>query len=144
MCDLLLSTLEMMGLTFAIGFFVALAIKLIAGAADSLDFYGSHQQELLRLRRLKRLRQKMEVLMHEPNTDENIYGNDTREDFSRGIDRKNDKPQGYYHGVSHGDSKNNLLNYYYPEDTHLMYLEDAITHRDNKNKTKNDTAKSNK
>lgn len=145
MYDLLLSTLEMMGLTFAIGFFVALVIKLIAGAANSLDFYSSHQQELLRLRRLKSLRQKMEALMRQPSgTNENIYGNDTREDFSRGIDRDNDKPQGYYHGVSHGDTKNNLLNYYYPGDTHLMYLEDAITHRDNKNKTQNDAAKSEK
>ena len=144
MCDLLLSTLEMMGLTFAIGFFVALIIKLIAVAADSLDFDSSHQQELLRLRRLKRLRQKMEVLLHEPATEKNIFGNDTREDFSRGIDRENEKPQGYYHGVSHGESKTTLLNYYYPEDTHLMYLEDAITHRDNNNKTKNDHIQSKK
>lgn len=58
MSSLLLPTFEMMGLTFAIGFFVALVIKLIASAADSLDFYSSHQQELLRLRRLKRLRQR--------------------------------------------------------------------------------------
>ena len=144
MCDLLLSTLEMMGLTFAIGFFVALVIKLIAVAADSFDFYSSHQQELLRLRRLKRLHQKMEVLLHEPATDRNFFGNDTREDFSRGIDRDNEKTQGYYHGVSHGDSKTTLLNYYYPEDTHLMYLKDAIAHRDNKNKTKNNHTQSKK
>lgn len=43
MSDLFLPTLEMMGLTFAIGFFVAFIIKLIASAADSLDFYSSHQ-----------------------------------------------------------------------------------------------------
>ena len=53
MSDLFLPTLEMMGLTFAIGFFVAFIIKLIASAADSLDFYSSHQQELLRLHRIK-------------------------------------------------------------------------------------------
>lgn len=41
MSDLFLPTLEMMGLTFAIGFFVAFIIKLIASAADSLDFYSS-------------------------------------------------------------------------------------------------------
>lgn len=52
MSDLFLPTLEMMGLTFAIGFFVAFIIKLIASAADSLDFYSSHQQELLRLHRI--------------------------------------------------------------------------------------------
>ena len=126
MSDLFLPTLEMMGLTFAIGFFVAFIIKLIASAADSLDFYSSHQQELL---------------LHTPSMHGNIFGNDTREDYSRGVDRENEKPRGYYHGVSHGVSKRNLVDYFYPEDTHMMYLEDAISHRDNKNKTKknNDT-----
>ena len=57
MPGLLLSTLAMMGLTFVIGFFVAGVIKMIAVAADSLDFYSSHHEELLRLRRLKKLRQ---------------------------------------------------------------------------------------
>lgn len=66
MSDLFLPTLEMMGLTFAIGFFVAFIIKLIASAADSLDFYSSHQQELLRLRRIKKFRQKMELMLHTP------------------------------------------------------------------------------
>lgn len=141
MSDLFLPTLEMMGLTFAIGFFVAFIIKLIASAADSLDFYSSHQQELLRLRRIKKFRQKMELMLHTPSMHGNIFGNDTREDYSRGVDRENEKPRGYYHGVSHGVSKRNLVDYFYPEDTHMMYLEDAISHRDNKNKTKknNDT-----
>ena len=48
MLDLLIATLEMMGLTFVIGFFVAFIIKMIAVAADSFDFYSSHQKELLR------------------------------------------------------------------------------------------------
>ena len=141
MSDLFLPTLEMMGLTFAIGFFVAFIVKLIASAADSLDFYSSHQQELLRLRRIKKFRQKMELMLHTPSMHGNIFGNDTREDYSRGVDRENEKPRGYYHGVSHGVSKRNLVDYFYPEDTHMMYLEDAISHRDNKNKTKknNDT-----
>lgn len=56
MSDLLLPTLAMMGLTFVIGFFVAFVIKLIASAADSLDFYSLHQKELLRLRRIKKIR----------------------------------------------------------------------------------------
>ena len=125
MSDLFLPTLEMMGLTFAIGFFVAFIIKLIASAADSLDFYSSHQQELLRLRRIKKFRQKMELMLHTPSMHGNIFGNDTREDYSRGVDRENEKPRGYYHGVSHGVSKRNLVDYFYPEDTHMMYLEDA-------------------
>ena len=99
MSDLFLPTLEMMGLTFAIGFFVAFIIKLIASAADSLDFYSSHQQELLRLRRIKKFRQKMELMLHTPSMHGNIFGNDTREDYSRGVDRENEKPRGYYHGV---------------------------------------------
>ena len=138
------TTSEMMGLTFAIGFFVAFIIKLIAGAADSLDFYSSHQQELLRLRRIKKFRQKMELMIRTPSTHENIFGNDTREDFSRGVDRENEKPRGYYHGVSHGVSKKNLVDYFYPEDTHMMYLEDVIRHRDNKNKTEKNNNTKNK
>ena len=77
MSDLFLPTLEMMGLTFAIGFFVAFIIKLIASAADSLDFYSSHQQELLRLRRIKKFRKKMELMLHTPSMHGNIFGNDT-------------------------------------------------------------------
>ena len=59
MLDLLIATLEMMGFTFVIGFFVAFIIKMIAVAANSFDFYSSHQKELLRLRRLRKLRQKV-------------------------------------------------------------------------------------
>lgn len=83
----------------------------------------------------------MELMLHTPSMHGNIFGNDTREDYSRSVDRENEKPRGYYHGVSHGVSKRNLVDYFYPEDTHMMYLEDAISHRDNKNKTKknNDT-----
>ena len=135
MLDLLLATLEMMGLTFAIGFFVALVIKLIATAADSFDFYSSHQKELLRLRRLKKLRQNVESLIRHTSVSEEELISDGREDFSRGINREKGDSRGYYHGVSLGSSKMNLVDYYYPdEDTHLMYLEDAITHRKNKNK----------
>lgn len=134
MCDLLLSTLEMMGLTFAIGFFVAFVIKLIAGAADSLEFYSSHQKELLRLRRLKKLRQKVEQLMWETPPGAEEYCNDQRGDYSRGIDRDSCDTRGYYHGVSLGASKNNLVDYYYPEDIHTMFLRNAEEVKKNQNK----------
>lgn len=134
MLDLLLSTFEMMGLTFAIGFFVAFIIKLIAGAADSLDFYSSHQQELLRLRRLKKLRQKVELLIRETPPGENEFSNDKREDYSRGINREPDDYRGYYHGVSPGVPNTNIIDYYYPEDTHMMYLQEQEEMLHNKNK----------
>lgn len=125
MSDLLLSTLAMMGLTFAIGFFVAFIIKLIASAADSLDFYSSHQKELLRLRRLKKLRQKVAVLMGENPQGYEDFANGQRDDFSRGIDRESDNSRGYYHGVSIGATKKNLIDYYYPEDIRTMFLNNA-------------------
>ena len=77
----------MMGLTFLIGFFVAAVIKLIAYAADSFDFYSSHRLELLRLRRWRQHRQKVERLVRQiPIADEDALG-DFREDYSKGIDR---------------------------------------------------------
>ena len=82
MIHLLLSTLAMMGLTFLIGFFVAAVIKLIAYAADSFDFYSSHRLELLRLRRWRQHRQKVERLVRQiPIADEDALG-DFREDYS--------------------------------------------------------------
>ena len=54
MSSLLLSTLIMMGLTFAIGFFVAAVIKIIANWADLLEFYHSHQTELVAVKRARR------------------------------------------------------------------------------------------
>lgn len=75
MIHLLLSTLAMMGLTFLIGFFVAAVIKLIAYAADSFDFYSSHRLELLRLRRWRQHRQKVERLVRQiPIADEDALG----------------------------------------------------------------------
>ena len=65
MFSLLLSTFAMMGLTFVIGFFVAGVIKLIASAADSLAFYSSHQEELARLKRIRKLHQKVATLITE-------------------------------------------------------------------------------
>ena len=110
MIHLLLSTLAMMGLTFLIGFFVAAVIKLIAYAADSFDFYSSHRLELLRLRRWRQHRQKVERLVRQiPIADEDALG-DFREDYSKGIDRNFTGYSGYYHGVSPGDRKSTRLN----------------------------------
>lgn len=58
MSNLLLSTFAMMGVTFAIGFFVAAIIKVIANWADFLDFYRLHQEELLNIRRKEHLLHK--------------------------------------------------------------------------------------
>ena len=114
MLDLLIATLEMMGLTFVIGFFVAFIIKMIAFAADSFDFYSSHQKELLR--------QKVELMIRDIPMEDNGLLDDKREEFSRGVNRELTDYHGYYHGVSTGVSKTNLVDYYYPEDTHMMYL----------------------
>ena len=126
MLDLLITTLEMMGLTFVIGFFVAFIIKMIAVAADSFDFYSSHQKELFRLR------QKVELMIRDIPMEEDGLYNDKREEFSRGVNRELSDYRGYYHGVSAGVSNANLMDYYYPEDTHMMYLkqqEEMLYHK---------------
>ena len=136
MIHLLLSTLAMMGLTFLIGFFVAAVIKLIAYAADSFDFYSSHRLELLRLRRWRQHRQKVERLVRQiPIADEDALG-DFREDYSKGIDRNFTGYSGYYHGVSPG-AENNLMNYYYSQDTREFFLrEEEQAHVNKKNSKK--------
>lgn len=126
MLSLLLTTFAMMGLTFAIGFFVAFVIKMIAFAADSLDFYSSHQKELLRLQRFKKIRQKMELAMfHEgfPGEEEESAYYEKREDFSRGINQDRGDYRGGYHGVSPGVPRTSLLDFYYSEDTHAVFLQ---------------------
>ncbi|MDD3036728.1 LapA family protein [Bacteroides sp.] len=140
MTSLLLSTLAMMGLTFLIGFFVAAVIKLIAYAADSFDFYSSHRLELLRLRRWQQHRQKVERLIRQlPSVEEENFMGDTREDFSRGINRNFTGYSGYYHGVSPGASEENLMDYYYPRDTHDLYLQEEERAHVNKKNTKKST-----
>ena len=62
------------------------------------------------------------LLWHNVVTEQDGSG-DKREDYSRGINRDIIRYPGYYHGVSPGASDNNLLEYYYPEDTHIVYLE---------------------
>ena len=118
-------------------------IKLIASAADSLDFYSSHQVELQRLRRLKKVRQNVERLLWHNAIAEQDGSGDKREDYSRGINRDIIRYHGYYHGVSPGASDNNLLEYYYPEDTHIVYLEKREEmlqqHKDNSKKSSTNT-----
>ena len=140
MIHLLLSTLAMMGLTFLIGFFVAAVIKLIAYAADSFDFYSSHKLELIRLRRWRQHRQKVEKLVRQiPLEAEEALG-DYREDFSRGINRNFAGYAGYYHGVSHGASDETLLDYYYPRDTREFFLKEEERAHINKKNSKKPTA----
>ena len=69
-----------------------------------------------------------------PMEEDGLY-NDKREEFSRGVNRELSDYRGYYHGVSAGVSNANLMDYYYPEDTHMMYLkqqEEMLYHKNKK------------
>lgn len=115
MTDLLMATLEMMGLTFAIGFLVAFIIKIIANGADSFDFYHSHQQGLLRLRRLKEVHKKLGLMISKTFPgEENI--NDQREDFSKGINREAETYSRQYSRDSSDMSEPSLFDFYYSKE----------------------------
>lgn len=141
MLSLLLSTLEMMALTFIIGFIVAGVIKLISVWADSLEFH--HNEELSQFSKLNRLRAKIgEILgLDSVNEDEQTDADDEREEFRQGVnsDLLHIKPSGYYHGVSHGASHLDLMDYYYPSDTRIMYLKkkEQMIRKNNTNKEEN-------
>lgn len=126
MLSLLLSTLEMMGLTFVIGFIVAGVIKGIAVWADSLDYHHSHAEELEQFGRMFKIRarigQALGLIPSRPNR--KVQLEDEREEFRKGEngDLENLNPAGYYHGVSHGSSQFDLMDYFYPRDTRLMFL----------------------
>lgn len=124
MLSLFISTLEMMGLTFVIGFFVAGVIKGIAFWADSLEYHHSHAAELAQFNRINKVRAKISELLGLVPPEGMEQLNDEREDFAKGEnpDLANRKPGGYYHGVSHGASQLDLIDYYYPRDTRFMYL----------------------
>lgn len=146
MLNLLLSTLAMMGLTFIIGFVVAAVIKLIAVSADSMDFYSSHQIELQRLRKWKKMRAKLaELLKNDEVANELDLPDDERENWSRGVnpDLEGMHQSGYYHGVSHGASKLDLMDYYYP-DTKMMYLHEEEEMKNPRNKYNNKKSSSRK
>lgn len=55
MSNLFLFTFVMLIITFFIGFFVALIIKIIASWADLLDFCQLHREELAEIKRAKKL-----------------------------------------------------------------------------------------
>lgn len=55
MSNLFLFTFIMLIITFFIGFFVALIIKIIASWADLLDFCQLHREELAEIKRAKKL-----------------------------------------------------------------------------------------
>ena len=114
MLSLFISTLEMMGLTFVIGFFVAAVIKGIAFWADSLEYHHSHTAELAQFNKINKVRVKIGELLGLVPPEGTEQLNDEREDFARGEnpDLTNMKPGGYYHGVSHGVSQLNLIDYY--------------------------------
>lgn len=145
MVSLLLSTLEMMALTFAIGFFVAGVIKIIAYSADSMALYHSHNEELAQFSKLNKLRAKIGELLGlgKAANEEEEMEDDEREEFRQGInsDLLKIKPSGYYHGVSHGASHLGLMDYYYPSDTRIMYLkrEEQMMRKQQKNESENKT-----
>lgn len=128
MSSLLWSTFEMMVLTFAIGFFVAGLIKLMARWADVLNLYGTHKQELLRLKRLKKIRTHVLELLTQDVMDK--YDGDGRKSFKSGYDPNNKaEVKGFYHETSQGVEKNSILDYYYP-DTKRLFLESAEKAKD--------------
>ena len=58
MLHILYVTIEMMALTFVIGFVVAAIIKSIAYATDSIEFYNVNKEEIDRLERMRYKRLK--------------------------------------------------------------------------------------
>ena len=141
MLSLLLSTLEMMVLTFIIGFVVAGVIKLIAVWADSLEFH--HNEEHSQFSKLNKLRAKIgEILGLDSVNEEEELVDDEREEFRQGVnsDLLHIKPSGYYHGVSHGASDETLLDYYYPRDTREFFLKEEERAHINKKNSKKPTA----
>lgn len=128
MLSLLLSTLEMMALTFVIGFFVAGIIKGIAFWADSLDFFSSHQEELKRLKRMRRIRHRTFKLLGITPSEIEEPQEPEIEKFYRGEndDFSGSKHQEYYHGVSHGAGDLDLMDYYYPNISKIEILEKQI------------------
>lgn len=149
MLNLLLSTFEMMGLTFIIGFIVAGIIKLIAFSADSLEYHHSHNEELIQLSKLHSLHAKVGELLGIVVTEKNQPQDDEREQYRLGINKDilYKKPSGYYHGVSHGVSHLDLMDYYYPRDTRVMFLkkqEQLIKSQNKTNTTKKEEPSSNK
>lgn len=106
-------------------------------------YYSSHQEELARLKRIRKLHQKVATLITESALSDEEYGSDGREDFSRGGTKHPGDNRGFYHGVSPGESERGLMDYFYPEDTRTMFLrkEEQMLQHDKKN---NKTSSTNK
>lgn len=119
--------------------FVAAVIKGIAFWADSLEYHHSHTAELAQFNKINKVRVKIGELLGLVPPEGTEQLNDEREDFARGEnpDLTNMKPGGYYHGVSHGVSQLNLIDYYYPRDTRFMYLKKKEQIMKKRNPTKN-------
>lgn len=118
----------MMAITFLIGFVVAAVIKSIAICADSLELHHSSSSEMKAYGRFERLRMKiaeiMEVNVPLDRTEKLVR--DERQDYVKGINKDVDEAdeaiEDAAHGVSRGISKFNLMDFYYPRDTRLIFL----------------------
>lgn len=106
--------LEMMAFCFAIGFAVAAIIKLIAYAADSLNFSHSHAQELKRLRNIRKLQRAR--AMHLTSISRTLRGEmpPTEKELAElGEDAVSGN---YFPRASMGLSEFSIMDYYYPEE----------------------------
>ena len=106
----------------------------------------AHQDVIIRLKRLRKLHQKVARLVEQEAMKNYKFYGDRRGEFSRGIneDPADVRKAGYYHGVSHGASKMDLLDYYYPEDTQLMYFKKHEQYKEEQEgglNKRNDTSK---
>ena len=118
----------MMAITFLIGFVVAGVIKSIAICADSMELHHSSSSEMKAYGRFERLRMKiaeiMEVNVPLDRTEKLVR--DERQDYVKGINKDVDEAdeaiEDATHGVSRGISKFNLMDFYYPRDTRLIFL----------------------
>jgi|GEM_PF-4784120 len=100
--ELFIITLEMMALTFIIGFVVAGVIKLIARSADSLELYSTKKVQMQRLARMKRQRERtLKALI------EKIESMDKVEIVN------------HYYSEGQGASDFDLMDYYYPRTARL-------------------------
>lgn len=127
MGSLWLSTLAMMGLTFAIGFVVAGVIWLIAYWAGSFEFYSLHQDELKRLKRIRRFQRRgasgwgFFAPLRKDDVDYDLSS------YYQGVnDNPGEDPQDadkFYHETSLGVSDLGLMDFYYPSDAKIAILE---------------------
>ena len=109
MLHILYVTIEMMALTFVIGFVVAAIIKSIAYATDSIEFYNVNKEEIDRLERMRYKRLKRVKRTFE---DENRSWVERDYGISRGrvVQELNDE---ILKGVSKGRPDFDINQYYY-------------------------------